>query len=760
DADAIDFTGNYQIDVTGGLDNANAAGVLSGDGAVLLDIDAQFAPAASDSPINLGVDAQSEISYDTMIQFNADGTTEYENNVVNVSMRDVTLDMGDLYDDFIDPMVAEVQSNLRPIKPVIDLLTAPLPIVSDLAELADKGPISAISSAQQSVQKTVRAIDAILEYQGLSDAERGPQTLFSFEVQKSGVDPQTAANHDEAIRKNLDKVREDGLTLQLNDQHKPGGYEAWSKSQSWDTQFGGSFHVPILSDPDTLAMMLLGDDQAEFFSFDFIADLSMNVDLRFPIAPLLNMAALNAGIGFSGQLNIGGGYDASGLQRLADAVDFSSRAALNDSINANSDLLLQGLYLDDHNADAGTHREGHAGDEAELTLTTTLHGGVEAALDMVLLQASIGGQLLLGGTISMDLNDLPDPESWDGGTAIWSNVQPGQSTDADWQYDGRLRLHELSTIVDADPMAIMNTSGRLDAKLNATVSFGVLGVEVFRDEFNIAEFAILEGPLSVAADGDTIYANSPQLGGVDDDGMLVLFAGNSSSQRQNAGNNTQSDEHFVIRSLGATRGSSESDPRESLMVSFTQNGKTYTQFFDDVSGIRVDTGNGDDVLQILSGVTTPVMISGGTGNDFLTYLGGGTALIHGDEGDDRIQTGAGDDLLYGGDGDDWVHAGGGKDLIVGGLGGDTLIGGVGDDTMFGDFNEQSEIPASAVVDDTLIGGLGDDILHGNAGADVLRGGTGSDQVFGGAGDDRIQMEVALIDTSIDAVHGNAGVDTL
>ncbi len=525
DIDASDvvsvFEGEYVLDVAGDAEAPQVTGALSGEGDAYLDIDAAFFPTflehQSDALINLAVTAQAQVTYDTELGFDSQGELTATNNTVAVAMNDVTLDLGSVYRDFIDPLIGNLQDNLRPVKPVVDFLTAPLPVISDLSVLAGYGEITALSSAPASVQKAVRGLDAILDYTGLNQTEAGEENQFSFRVESSGVDPRTAADRQAAIEANLQKVQEEGFFLRLNDKHQEGADESWKSQLSWKTAFEGAIDVPFLTDPQVLAGFLLGDENSDFFTFDVDASIDFGLQVNIPIAPLLNFVSVTGGIGFEGQFNLGGGYDAAGLQRLSQAADFSSETALRASLESQQDLLLHGFYLDDHNADANTNQEGGANDEFEVQLTTTVTAGVEANLDLVLLQFTAGGNAFLDGNLDFDLNDLPDPASWNGGTPIWSNVRPGQASDADWNYDGKVRLHELTTIIDADPRSLVNTSGSLEAGLDAHVEFGVLGFTVFKDEFELARMTLVSGRTQ-PNDGEVIWGDAPQLGSISDTG--------------------------------------------------------------------------------------------------------------------------------------------------------------------------------------------------------------------------------------------------
>ena len=57
----------------------------------------------------------------------------FETGLQVVEFRDVGLDLGSFISDFLSPVVSEVQKFTEPFQPVIDVVTAPIPVVSDLA---------------------------------------------------------------------------------------------------------------------------------------------------------------------------------------------------------------------------------------------------------------------------------------------------------------------------------------------------------------------------------------------------------------------------------------------------------------------------------------------------------------------------------------------------------------------------------------------------------------------------------------------------
>ncbi|WP_430425317.1 calcium-binding protein [Phenylobacterium sp.] len=160
---------------------------------------------------------------------------------------------------------------------------------------------------------------------------------------------------------------------------------------------------------------------------------------------------------------------------------------------------------------------------------------------------------------------------------------------------------------------------------------------------------------------------------------------------------------------------------------------------------------GDDVIVGGPGADT---LLGGQGNDSISSLAGGTDILNGNLGDDRIEgagtllgeggadtligTGAADSL-FGGDGDDRITMAQGQ--ADGGLGADRIevrlgageavvLGGDGADTL------QAQL-ASRALNVRFSGGEGQDSLQGSGGVDTLAGDAGGDTIDGLGGRDRV-----------------------
>ncbi len=165
---------------------------------------------------------------------------------------------------------------------------------------------------------------------------------------------------------------------------------------------------------------------------------------------------------------------------------------------------------------------------------------------------------------------------------------------------------------------------------------------------------------------------------------------------------------------------------------------------DEVSRIVILLGPGNDEATIEERVRTPVLMEGGSGDDYLK-AGGGPAVI------------------LGGRGDDWLVGGKGRNVLIGGFGADRLVGGCDDDILIGGTTaydadpealrailaewSRTDLGYSQRVSDLMNGGglngtfkLNEETVFGDLAKDILTGGSGKDWFFAdgcGWGADRV-----------------------
>jgi len=177
------------------------------------------------------------------------------------------------------------------------------------------------------------------------------------------------------------------------------------------------------------------------------------------------------------------------------------------------------------------------------------------------------------------------------------------------------------------------------------------------------------------------------------------------------------------------------------------------------------------------------------------------ALLHGGPGDDIVRGHAGNDQLEGGSDDDTVEGGPGDDLLNGGPGADLLDGGDGTDILSYLYSAPAPLPPGVVfspvtvnlqtglgtrgdADGDVITGIeilygsgvppgvssppasGDDLtgsddadsIHGMGGADLIRGGGGNDLLYGDSAEATEESFLAGFDA--DTIYGDAGNDRI
>ncbi len=150
--------------------------------------------------------------------------------------------------------------------------------------------------------------------------------------------------------------------------------------------------------------------------------------------------------------------------------------------------------------------------------------------------------------------------------------------------------------------------------------------------------------------------------------------------------------------------------------------------------VVLNTGQGNDQLDVPKGVNVRLRVTLGGGNDQVRGREADDRLeVFGGDGQDRITTGHGADFISGGADEDYQDGGASADQIFGRGGDDASHGLDGNDLISGgdgiDFNDGGS------DEDTIFGGRGDDVIGGGRDDDQMYGGEGDDTVFGGHGTD-------------------------
>ncbi len=609
-----------------------------------------------------------------------------------VSFRNVRLDLGSFISDFVTPVLSKVQDITGPIQPIIDVLTAPLPVLSDLGP-----PVTLLDLAgifgHINPDLLFAIADLITLVNGIpTDPDASLEIVMGdlFIVEPT-MGLAAGMSQSEIMTANAGMMRD--TNQQIDDlPGETGGFVQRLRDSE-------SLSFPILTDPSQAFALLMGDPATLVEYAIPPLEFEFSFHTFFPIYPPLGVGI---GASFGALIDFHGiGFDTKGISEFADGGF------------RNPQLIFDGFFVNDLDASGA--------DAPELVLTGGLTATVE--LNLGIARAGVGGGL----DLQIDF-DLFDPD-----------------------HDGRVRVGELLGNFENEikygtpvlaPLAIFDISGELSARLFAFLEINLLFVKL---EY---EFPIT--PPITLLEFQTEFFRPPKLATVieSNSDVLQLNFGQFAGQRLNG------DLRDGAESVVVTGNRNRLDVTSTLEGhTVTQ---TYEGTFDRIIWVGGDGNDSIDLRGVDADAGLEFDLDGGSGNDriLLDDSALGRAKIVGGDGDDVIFGGGGDDRIFGGAGNDEIHGGGGADTIFGDLGkiedsdDDGTIdlwraqagSGDGDDVVFGDGG--ADLVFGGGGDDRIEGGEGDDLLVGDAGivaldAPVLAGSAGLTFVHEVDGPDRI-----------------------
>jgi 6-phosphogluconolactonase (cycloisomerase 2 family) len=786
------FTGTYEVDIrdenTATPDNKltkteaasefadmNLDADLTGTGKVFLDEDASFIPeflgenGLSDAQrgllFNVRVMSDVEISYHFL---NADTHLPpgLFGDAPEIAFTNVQLDTNEYLGGFFAPVIKSMRPIIEPLKPVFDVLDAPIPGISDLSEAIGEGQITFMDIARLVIPGDARiALDTLslmdkLINTELPEREPGGEQPPNIDLGSFKLVVSTPGSGD--------KDKKDSKTKETESKPKSDAKKNLEAESEVALELGGDLRLPLLEDPTNVFKLMRGESDVEMFGagLDLKLACEFKLQLSIPKIPILN---LNLKLAFGGELDLDIGYDTLGVRRMSEALDWSSYATLAASLQAGQSLLRQGFFFDDH-LDPGAvdgdvaapilspsgvflERTGLVNpppkDGPEFKLFATLSLGASVGKDIKIAAAEAGVNFPFTLDILFDLNDLPDPipvsELPDPPPTEYRDYFP--ENPADFTYDGRVRLHEMDLIFRANPplgaLSLFHTAGELSAAVEAFVKVAVgikpIQMTLIDKTWTLAKITLLSYKFPILLSDEQILEgvvkDPPVIASqADDTGTIVLYMGPQTGMRQNTsptgtGGDFEINEEFRITSKGFT---DPDNPGNGETLEITYLGK-FKQEVSNVRRVMAQGAEGEDVIEVDRSVAADVEFYGGSGNDRLVYRGKGNAVLFGDAGNDTLVGSSGNDLLVGGDDLDETAAGGNAgDYLDGKQGNDILIG---DNGSFVNGQVILDASGSGPGSDVLLGDDGDDRLFGQRGQDKLTGGKGADEVIGGDGAD-------------------------
>ena len=542
-----------------------------------------------------------------------------------VEFREIGLDLGSFISDFAKPVLGEIQKVTRPIQPIVEILTSPIPVISDL------GPdVTLLDLARATGKLNPALIEAVADIISLVNAiptdvstiviPFGHFTIFDrADENMMLVDPTDPDADLTGMNEDATSGDSRSLSQKLDEQNAQDSRRG--KSTSFVSKLANTrgFEFPILTDPSQIFGLLTGQEVV-LFGYDMPPlEFDFSFSASYPVYGPLAVGIFGSA---AGKIDFAFGFDSSGLQRFFE-TDFR-----------NPLLIFDGFFVSD-NPESVTG-DGPDGNELEFDLEF----GLSAGLELGIARAGVAGGL--GAEIDFDLFD------------------PNR--------DGKIRVGEILENIENEflfgnpiisPIAIFDVSGELTARAFAFLEINLLlfSVDI---EFDIT-------PRITLVEFDLDFTRAPKLATELDDGTLQLNMGEFSELRLND-DLTDGDEHFVVTSeSGGLRvtwvGSNGSDVDPSRRA-FTQ---LYRGHF---TQILAKAGEGDDTIDV-SGVNQAGIrfeIDGGAGDDLIdagARVADATSLLRGGEGEDRIVGSDGNDLIFGGAARDTILARGGDDIVFG-----------------------------------------------------------------------------------------------
>ena len=361
-----------------------------------------------------------------------------------INFSNVRLNLGSFVSDILSPAVGHIDGVLDQIRPVIDVLTEPLPIFDQI--YGDDFTIVDLARLY-GFEETANFLDAAVTIFAIADSI--PQIdgddvyidLGSFDF--GTFDARSFKKEDGSQAPEVEPQNVTDPTVEPTEQAKQHSGPLAGLLDSLDNLAGGAVSFPILEDPRQAFLMLLGQD-VDLVLYDMPAatlEFVANTPPLYLPTPIPVPVYIQFG-GFAGAgIDLAFGYDTRGIRQANESGDFGQ--------------IFNGLFVDE--------RDSSGRDAFE----AFVFGGLEAKAAV-----GIAGFLSIGveGGIEMTIGiDLVDPNR-----------------------DGKVYLDEAGSQIDQHGLAcLFEVGGLLEAFLEIEVEvfpLGELEFEIART--TLADFTI------------------------------------------------------------------------------------------------------------------------------------------------------------------------------------------------------------------------------------------------------------------------------
>ncbi len=250
-----------------------------------------------------------------------------------VAFNHVTLDAGQMISSFIGPVLDQINDVLKPIKPVLDILTRPLPVISELAgrdfTLLDIAQLFGYVSSD--TRKFIEAASTLIK---LAEAAK-KLTSSGLDLGSYVVAGPGAADMRRTSLQSINPATVSGDRDQNANNRLNGEVNAFvDAAHKLPSKQPGGFRFPILERPVDALGLLMGRD----VSLVTYTMPSMRVESRFHqsywIFPPFLSAVLAGRIGVQADFSFG--FDTAGLKLFSssgNAADIFKGFYVSDTIN-------------------------------------------------------------------------------------------------------------------------------------------------------------------------------------------------------------------------------------------------------------------------------------------------------------------------------------------------------------------------------------------------------------------------------------------
>jgi hypothetical protein len=275
-----------------------------------------------------------------------------------VEFRNVTFGVGAFLGNVLRPVVETVQTVLKPLNPILDILTTEIPGLSDISKDAGLGPTSLSSLAQLispilppdyqlyvTLAVTLGQLHTLMNSLNTSDPNAYTLNVGTLSLAGSNIRSKTAINFNDPnlfSTPNLTNLIPVAVNAVNNVKDKIESALPSSVGQVFSfiddalkrAENGAGFDFPLLQDPVSGVFKLLLGQDVDFVNFHFQFHLSASETKLIPIADPAVYARFSGAIDSDVYFKIG--YDTKGLRDFLTSIAHKADAA----------QLAHGFYID------------------------------------------------------------------------------------------------------------------------------------------------------------------------------------------------------------------------------------------------------------------------------------------------------------------------------------------------------------------------------------------------------------------------------